>query len=92
MIQLGEYLASARVIDLQARTKDAALRELVGTLRGVQEVPDADAVLGAVMDREKVLSTGIGLGVAVPHAKIVGVTEFVLAYGRSREGDRKSVV
>ncbi|MCE9634169.1 MAG: PTS sugar transporter subunit IIA [Planctomycetes bacterium] len=86
MIHLGEYLAPARVIDLASRTKETALREMVDTLRGVPEVPDADAVLEAVTARENVLSTGIGLGVAVPHAKLVGVTEFVLAYGRSRDG------
>lgn len=86
MIQLFQYLAPERVVDLTSRTKDAALLEVVETLRGSPDVKDADVVLQAVLDRERVLSTGIGLGVAVPHAKIASVPDFLLAYGRSREG------
>ena len=86
MIHLGEYLTAARVLDLRSRTKDAALLELVESLRSVPDVKDPDVVLQAVLERERVLSTGIGLGVAVPHAKIPGLPDFVLAYGRSREG------
>lgn len=86
MIHLSQYLTAGRVIDLRSRTKDAALLELVETLRGAPDVKDVDRVLQAVMERERVLSTGIGLGVAVPHAKIPNVPDFLLAYGRSREG------
>lgn len=86
MIHIGDHLAPERVTDLRSRTKEAALLELVETLRSVPEIRDPDLVLDAVREREKVLSTGIGLGVAVPHAKFPGLTEFVLAYGRSREG------
>jgi PTS system nitrogen regulatory IIA component len=86
MIQIGDYLAPERVTDLRSRSKEAALLEIVETLRGAPDIRDADAVLQAVLEREKVLSTGIGLGVAVPHAKFAGLADFVLAYGRSREG------
>lgn len=86
MIQIAQYLAPERVVDLRSRTKDAALMEIVQTLRSSHEVKDVETVLQAVLEREKALSTGIGLGVAVPHAKIPGVPEFLLAYGRSREG------
>lgn len=86
MIQIADYLTAARVLDLRSRTKDAALLELAETLRGAAEVKDVDAVLEAVKERERALSTGIGLGVAVPHAKLAGVPDFLLAYGRSREG------
>ena len=92
MIQIGEYLAPERVTDLRSRTKEAALLELVETLRGVPEIKDPELVLDAVREREKVLSTGIGLGVAVPHAKFPGLNEFVLAYGRSREGIETNTV
>jgi len=49
-------------------------------------VTDRERLLQAVLEREKIVSTGIGLGVAVPHAKIAEVSEFVVAYGRSRLG------
>lgn len=86
MIRLADYLAAARVVDLASRSKDAALMEIVETLSSAPEVSDRERLLAAVLEREKIVSTGIGLGVAVPHAKIPEVSEFVVAYGRSREG------
>jgi mannitol/fructose-specific phosphotransferase system IIA component (Ntr-type) len=86
VIRLADHLAPARVVDLTSRSKDAALLELVETLASAPEVSDRERVLQAVQEREKIVSTGIGLGVAVPHAKIPEVSEFVVAYGRSRLG------
>lgn len=86
MIALSDYLAPERVVDLRSRTKDAALYEIVETLATAAEVRDREKLLAAILDRESAVSTGIGLGVAVPHAKIPEVSEFLVAYGRSREG------
>lgn len=86
MIRLADYLAADRVVDLASRSKDAALMEIVETLASAPEVSDRERLLAAVLEREKIVSTGIGLGVAVPHAKIPEVSEFVVAYGRSKEG------
>lgn len=86
MIRLVDYLTPARVTDLASRSKDAALMEIVETLASAPEVADRERLLAAVLEREKIVSTGIGLGVAVPHAKIAEVSEFVIAYGRSKEG------
>jgi mannitol/fructose-specific phosphotransferase system IIA component (Ntr-type) len=49
-------------------------------------VVDKEAFRKAVFDREKLLSTGIGLGLAVPHAKVNGVKDIVMAVGRSKNG------
>jgi mannitol/fructose-specific phosphotransferase system IIA component (Ntr-type) len=86
VIRLADYLAAARVVDLASRSKDAALMEIVETLSSAPEVSDRERLLAAVLEREKIVSTGIGLGVAVPHAKIPEVSEFVVAYGRSKDG------
>jgi PTS system nitrogen regulatory IIA component len=86
VIRLADYFAPARVVDLASRSKDAALMEIVETLSSAPEVSDRERLLAAVLEREKIVSTGIGLGVAVPHAKIPEVSEFVVAYGRSKEG------
>lgn len=86
MIRLADHLSPARTVDLASRSKDAALMELVETLSSAPEVSDRDRLLQAVLEREKIVSTGIGLGVAVPHAKISEVAEFVVAYGRSKQG------
>jgi mannitol/fructose-specific phosphotransferase system IIA component (Ntr-type) len=79
-------LSQARVLDLKSRTKDAALMELVQALANAHEVKDGEKLLQAVLERERIVSTGIGLSVAVPHAKIPEVADFVVAYGRSKEG------
>jgi mannitol/fructose-specific phosphotransferase system IIA component (Ntr-type) len=86
VIRLADHLSPARTVDLASRSKDAALMELVETLSSAPEVSDRDRLLQAVLEREKIVSTGIGLGVAVPHAKISEVAEFVVAYGRSKQG------
>ena len=86
MIRLADHLSPARVVDLKSRSKDAALMELVETLASAPEVTNREKLLQAILERERIVSTGIGLGVAVPHAKIPEVSEFVVAYGRSTDG------
>ena len=86
MIRLADHLSPARVVDLKSRSKDAALMEIVQTLASAHEVKDPERLLQAVLERERIVSTGIGLGVAVPHAKIPEVADFLVAYGRSKEG------
>lgn len=86
MIDLSKHLTESRVLDLAGTTKSAVLAELTASFAGAPEVHDPDALLRAILEREAIVSTGIGLGVAIPHAKIPGVTDFVLAYGRSSEG------
>lgn len=85
-IELRDHLDASRVVDLDANTKDAALVELVEAARSTPAVTDADALLDAVREREAKLSTGIGLGIAVPHARIEGVAEFVVVVGRHPAG------
>jgi mannitol/fructose-specific phosphotransferase system IIA component (Ntr-type) len=86
MIDLREHLDASRVRDLVAKTKDAVLEEMVDLVCTSDAVTDRGALLAAVRERERVLSTGIGLGIAIPHAKIPGVTRFVVAVGRLASG------
>ncbi|HEX8693354.1 MAG TPA: PTS sugar transporter subunit IIA [Longimicrobium sp.] len=79
---LSELLTPERVrVPLEARTKDAVLEELVGVLRDTGAVGSADDVLQAVRQREEVLSTGIGSGVAIPHGKAAAATGLAMAAG-----------
>ena len=86
MIPIVPYMDPARVVDLAASTKEEALAEICRAAATSPAVRDAAALAAAVREREAVMSTGIGLGIAVPHAKIPSVGEFVLALGRSRKG------
>ncbi len=72
--------------DLKARDKEAAIRELAEFLRSVIEVGDFDEFIKDVLARETLLSTGLGDGIAVPHARTSTVQKFVVVFGRSREG------
>ncbi len=83
---MGSILREATVVDLQARTKEDALKELVDILAARPEVTDRKDLLEHIMEREQVISTGIGIGLAMPHVKIPSVTDFVLAIGRSSRG------
>ncbi|HQU33806.1 MAG: phosphoenolpyruvate--protein phosphotransferase [Acidobacteria bacterium 21-70-11] len=55
------------------RTKDEAIRELVGLLRTAGRVGDPDLVEDAIWQREEAYSTGVGFSVAIPHCKADGV-------------------
>jgi len=79
---LTDLLTIDRIkIPLQASTKDDVLRELVQVVARDVEAPDE--VLRAVREREAVLSTGIGNGVAIPHGKSSMVADLVMAAGRT---------
>lgn len=86
MIDLKEHLEPARVKDLLGSTKEAVLEEMVALVATSEAVRDRVSLLAAVRERERVLSTGIGLGIAIPHAKIAGVARFVVAVGRHVAG------
>ncbi len=86
-MRLDEYLALEAVsADLSARTKDDVLAELVGMLEKAHPGLDREAALKVLRDRERLGTTGIGDGVAIPHGKIGGIGSLLLAVGRSREG------
>lgn len=81
---LTELLSIDRVrIPLQAKSKDELLRELVSLVTAGSSPEEREQVLQAVREREAVLSTGIGYGVAIPHGKSPAVQELSMAAGRS---------
>jgi PTS system nitrogen regulatory IIA component len=68
-------------------SKDAALRRLVADLAASDdELSDPEAVLTALSEREQVMSTGVGNGVAIPHVRIPGVSKPHLALGICPQG------
>ncbi len=86
MIDFSQMIDETRIVDLKASTKEEALRELVDVLALSPNVTDTDDLLRAILEREKVLSTGVGIEVAMPHVKIASVKNFVIAIGRSHKG------
>jgi len=86
MTRLAQYLSTDRIVILNAADKKEALNVLVNVIGQSPDVDDVEELRTAVFNREKTLSTGIGLGIAVPHARIPTVHKFVVALGISHEG------
>ncbi len=84
---LTELLSRERVkIPLRATGKRAVIEELSELVAEVSGVPEeSEAIRSAVLEREAVLSTGIGGGVGIPHGKTSVVGELVLVAGCPRE-------
>ena len=74
------------VLKLKGTDKESIITELVDTLDSRELLRDRAQVLGAVLDREKSMSTGMQHGIALPHAKTEGVERMVAALGLKPEG------
>ena len=75
-----------RFVDIKSDTKEGALTELVDALAKSPNVTDREDLLKKIIEREKTLSTGVGVGLAIPHVKITSIKDFTIAVGRSKEG------
>src|SRR5256885_1943336 len=73
-------------LDLKSQTKQDAISELCQLLKANGKIADVELVTSALMEREKLGSTGIGQGVAIPHAKCDSVSALVSALGVSKRG------
>ena len=72
--------------DLQGQTKAEVIKELVALTAQSSLVRDREELLAAVYDREKLVTTGVGYGVAFPHAKTRAMKGIVIVFGRSEVG------
>ena len=82
MNPIAELLPAANiVVDLDVPTK-ARLFEVIGRLFAASGGLDADAVAGSLAAREKLGSTGLGQGIAIPHGRIRGLREARGAFAR----------
>jgi fructose-specific phosphotransferase system IIA component len=73
-------------LDLKATTKEEILSEMVDLLMASGHIRDREAVLKAVTEREKRMSTGMQNGIAIPHGKTDSVDCLVAALGIKRGG------
>ena len=74
------------VFNLKAGGKNEVIEELVNLVSSSNMVKDAGQLLKDVIDRENLVTTGVGYGVAFPHAKTRAVKGIVIAFGRSADG------
>lgn len=79
-MQISDFLTSDTVaVDLMAEDKNDLIESMIRLLASHGDVTDLDEVRRAVIERENMMSTGVGKGLALPHAKCEAVTDTVAA-------------
>ncbi len=79
-----DLLDKDRVIaDLKGETKEDVINELVNVFKDDPRVIDLEKVRDAIMEREKIMSTGVGKGFAIPHGKTNAVNDILAAFGKT---------
>jgi len=73
-------------VPLAGKTKNEVLRELVQLLLDAARISELESVYDALLTREALGSTGLELGIAVPHAKTSAVRRLTAAIGISPQG------
>jgi mannitol/fructose-specific phosphotransferase system IIA component (Ntr-type) len=72
-------------LGLEARNMDEVIERLVDLLAATGVVVDRETVIRDIRKREEVMSTGIGGGIAIPHAQSKGASRLAVALGRTRQ-------
>jgi PTS system nitrogen regulatory IIA component len=86
-MKLLDYLKEEWVVaDIQGTDKPSVLRELSSLLVKPCQVASSEELLRILLEREKLESTGIGEGVAIPHGRLKKLKTFFVAFGRSLQG------
>jgi mannitol/fructose-specific phosphotransferase system IIA component (Ntr-type) len=74
------------VPNMKAKTKDESLIELADRFVEAQFIKNRDILLGMLRQRERLGTTAIGKGVAIPHGRTTAASEVMIAFGHSHEG------
>lgn len=85
MTPLSHYMDPELIAFLSTENREETLRELILLARKAHKLDDAKAFYEAIIEREKIVSTGIGMGVAIPHAKLLSYDQFFIAIGILRD-------
>ena len=86
IFKISNLVNETRIIDIQSNDKKGALKELLEIICKDDLIADAKTFSKEIFKREKLMSTGIGYGLAIPHARHKTVKDFIIAIGRKREG------
>jgi PTS system nitrogen regulatory IIA component len=80
-VAISDYLDENLVAFLDVNSQKEALQSLVDILDKEKKLRDKQSFYDAILEREQIVSTGIGIGVAIPHAKLHGYEDFFIAIG-----------
>lgn len=80
------FRPSAVIMTLSGKNKDEVIHEMTELLKADGDITEPDKFMKAIYDREEQSSTGLGMGIAIPHAKTDVVVRPTVAVGISQEG------
>ncbi len=78
---LSHYMHPRLVVFLNADSRDETLQRLVHVIYQADKLKNEELFYKAIIEREKIVSTGIGMGAAIPHAKLPSYDQFFIAVG-----------
>ena len=81
-----DYTQSEYIKNLESKNKYDAIEELAKVFDGSGICKDTRILIAALREREEIMSTGIGWGIAIPHAKLDCINEMAFAIGISKKG------
>jgi nitrogen PTS system EIIA component len=81
VLKIYNYLNLQNIFFLKSKNKNDAISELIDLLHKSKVLKEKDTFQKKIIEREKIVSTGIGMGVAIPHAKLEGDEDFFIGLG-----------
>jgi PTS system nitrogen regulatory IIA component len=86
-MNIVDFLKKESIItELRSRNKTEVVKELSQLVSSLYPNINTDSLFQVLMDREKLCSTAVDAGVAIPHGKLGGISNIIAAFGRSVEG------
>lgn len=82
-MKICDILKEDKIIaNFTGKNKEEVINQLIDLFEGDERVKDLEKVRTAVLEREKIMSTGVGNGFAIPHGKTEGVNEIIAGFAR----------
>ena len=86
MTEVASYMDPDLVLFLNASSREEAIQSLIDKLNAKGKLKNKELFSQAIFAREALVSTAIGMGIAIPHAKLSGYEEFFIAIGILSKG------
>jgi len=87
MVKLSDILDPQCIkLNLQGKRKKDTIEELVDLLFKTHKIKNPDKIQQALIEREKMGTTGIGGGIAIPHIMMEEIPQTIMAFGRKKQG------
>lgn len=84
--KLSDFIKKENIVFLDTNDMEETVGILVENAYNSGIIKDKKMFINAVLEREELVSTGIGLGVALPHAKLLEIEDFFIVIGINKEG------